>query len=119
MHVCLNVCDSVMSLHSNLFVDRCFVVPARTARYPFFHFPHVPLEPPVDASDANRIHAVIIMYDPVHWGVDVQIACDVIRGGFPLGSGKGQAVPVYACNPDFVFAGAYPVPVSDLFVICA
>jgi ribonucleotide monophosphatase NagD (HAD superfamily) len=38
------------------------------------------------------------------------VACDAIRGGDPLGSGHSQSVPVYACNPDFLFAGAYPVP---------
>ena len=83
------------------------------SRYPFFHYPHHALTPPVDDSEHNRIHAVIIMYDPIHWGPDLQIACDVIRGGLPLGAGPTQAIPVYACNPDVVFAGAYPVPVPS------
>lgn len=87
------------------------------SRFPFFHFPSRKIEPPVDATDDNRIHAVLILHDPIHWGVDLQIACDVIRGGVPLGSGAGQAIPVYACNPDFVFAGAYPVPVRSFVML--
>lgn len=79
-------------------------------RFPFFHFPHRTLSPPLDDSPQGRIHAVLILHDPIHWAVDLQVACDVIRGGSPLGSGSGQSLPVYACNPDFVFAGAYPVP---------
>jgi hypothetical protein len=87
------------------------------SRFPFFHFPERKLEPGVDTSDDNRIHAVFILHDPIHWGVDLQIAIDVIRGGSPLGCGSGQSIPVFACNPDFVFAGAYPVPVRSFSLI--
>ena len=64
---------------------------------------------PLAAAD-EAFAAVIIMYDPVDWAPDLQVALDVIRGGDPHGSGMTQVVPVYASNPDFVFAGRHPAP---------
>lgn len=75
--------------------------------YPFFDWQHQPL--PTAVAEAP-FGAVLIMHDPIHWAPDLQLALDVIRGGSPLGSGASQALPVYASNPDFVFAGAHPVP---------
>lgn len=44
-------------------------------------------------------------------GLEIQTAIDVIRGGNPIGTGGDrQAVPVFACNPDLIFAGTYPSP---------
>ena len=75
--------------------------------YPFMSWPDKRLPPSV--ADAP-FGAVLIMHDPVHWAPDLQLALDVLRGGDPLGSGNRQAVPLYASNPDFVFAGRHPVP---------
>ncbi len=74
-------------------------------RYPFVAWPHEPL-----ADRERPIEAVMVLHDPVDWSTDLQIACDVLRGGWPLGTGKAQCVPYVACNQDFVFAGSYPVP---------
>jgi HAD superfamily hydrolase (TIGR01456 family) len=74
-------------------------------RYPFVSWPQEPLEDP-----QRPIEGVFVLHDPVDWSTDLQIACDVLRGGWPLGSGSKQSVPYVACNQDFVFAGAYPVP---------
>jgi len=75
--------------------------------YPLRDFPQ-PRAPLLAAED--DFAAVIIMYDPVDWAPDLQVALDVIRGGSPHGSGMQQAVPVFASNPDFVFAGRHPAP---------
>jgi ribonucleotide monophosphatase NagD (HAD superfamily) len=87
-------------------------------RYPFLHWEHRPLP----AGDREEpFGAVFILHDPNNWGAELQITLDVIRGGVPLGSGPSaphgsgagatqQTIPVYASNPDLVFAGVYPVP---------
>ena len=80
---------------------------ADPAAYPFMDWQHQPLPANVAAAPFG---AVLIMHDPVHWAPDLQLTLDVVRGGSPLGSGSSQAVPVFASNPDFVFAGAHPVP---------
>jgi ribonucleotide monophosphatase NagD (HAD superfamily) len=55
--------------------------------------------------------AVFILHDPNDWGAELQVTLDVIRGGWPLGSGgNSQTIPVFASNPDLIFAGVYPVP---------
>jgi HAD superfamily hydrolase (TIGR01456 family) len=73
-------------------------------RYPFLD---VPARVPLPNREAP-IRAVMVMHDPNSWGLEAQVACDVLRGGWPLGSGRGgQAVPMYISNPDLTFAGAY------------
>jgi HAD superfamily hydrolase (TIGR01456 family) len=87
-------------------------------RYPFLHWEHRPL-PARDREEP--FGAVFILHDPNNWGAELQITLDVIRGGVPLGAGQSaphgagadatqQTIPVYASNPDLVFAGVYPVP---------
>ena len=117
MQVLIMGCKNVLGVAKSYGFTRPLLVDDlafdQPSRFPFFHFPEKILAPPIDGSEDNRIHAVLILHDPIHWGVDLQIAIDVIRGGTPLGSGAGQAIPVFACNPDMVFAGAYPVPVRE------
>jgi hypothetical protein len=73
---------------------------------------------PLPAVDRDApFAAVFILHDPNDWGVEIQIAIDAIRGGHPLGSGAGQSIPVFASNPDLVFAGAHPVPRYVLLAI--
>jgi len=84
------------------------------ARYPF-----------LDVSEADRragrlpdrdeaIAAVMVLHDPNSWGLEIQVAMDVLRGGTPFGagdnSGKAQLVPYYSSNADLLFAATYPVP---------
>jgi len=75
------------------------------SRYPFFNFQRRTL-----ADRNDPIKAVFIMHDPVHWALDLQVTLDAIRGGDPIGSGSAQSIPVFASNPDMVFAGVHPVP---------
>jgi HAD superfamily hydrolase (TIGR01456 family) len=76
------------------------------SRYPFID---VPVRKPLPNREAP-IAAVMVLHDPNSWGLEAQVALDVLRGGWPLGSGRprAQAVPLYISNPDLTFAGAYP-----------
>lgn len=73
--------------------------------YPFLPAPM----PPVRFSEQLRAQpwaAVLVMHDPNSWGLEIQVAIDVLRGG---GSGSQQVVPLYCSNGDLTFAGAHPV----------
>jgi HAD superfamily hydrolase (TIGR01456 family) len=75
------------------------------SRYPFID---VPARVPLPDREAP-IRAVMVLHDPNSWGLEAQVACDVLRGGWPLGSGRAaaQAAEMYISNPDLTFAGAY------------
>ncbi len=75
-------------------------------RYPF----HA-VEPLSLGKDREEpFGAVFVLHDPADMA-DFQLAIDVLRGGWPLGSGGNkQRVPYYISNNDLTFAGAYPVP---------
>ena len=73
-------------------------------------YPFLPVATPRRLPEAHReqpFAAVLVLHDPNSWGLELQVALDVLRGGSPLGSGTLQAVPYYASNPDLTFAGAY------------
>lgn len=72
--------------------------------YPFIP---VPTRVPLGAHRDEPFAAVLVLHDPNSWGLELQVALDVLRGGSPLGSGATQSVPYYASNPDLTFAGAY------------
>jgi len=52
----------------------------------------------------------MVFHDPVDWYADLQVLLDVLAGGEPLGSGRAQSVPLFASNPDIVYADKYPAP---------
>jgi HAD superfamily hydrolase (TIGR01456 family) len=62
--------------------------------------------------------AVIAFTDPIMWGREVQICCDVLRAGggrtaAEVGGGaaaQGQTVPLYSGCADFEYAAEFPVP---------
>lgn len=104
-------------------------------RYPFLHWEQRRIEPASERE--APFGAVFILHDPNNWGAEIQvwlrgrdcfyggksvcrgrndnplrrrsaqITLDVIRGGWPLGSGRGQTVPVFSSNPDLIFAGEW------------
>lgn len=81
-------------------------------RYPFMHVERVPLPSPLREEP---FAAAFVLHDPNSWGAELQLTLDVLRGGWPLGSGGGpgsplQAVPFFSSNADVTFAGAYDVP---------
>ena len=73
-------------------------------RYPFIDCDRVPLP-----HREEPFAGVMVLHDPNSWGLEVQLACDVLRGGWPLGSGGrgGQSCPMWISNQDLTFAGAY------------
>ena len=85
-------------------VNAAAVAADEPSRYPFLSYTRTPL-----ADREEPFGAVFVLHDPNSW-VELQVALDVILGGWPLGSGRRQSVPVYASNADLTFAGAYPVP---------
>lgn len=105
-------CRDVMSVARSYGAKRIFDIPSLAQddplRYPFLHFDRKEITSP---TREEPFRAVFILHDPNNWGAEIQIAIDVIRGGWPLGSGGNtQKVPVYTSNPDLIFAGLYPVP---------
>lgn len=55
------------------------------------------------------VEAVFVTSDPVDWGRDIQVLCDVLRsGGFP---GKRSACqpPIFFAADDFEYQAAFPV----------
>ena len=73
--------------------------------YPFL--PPPPAAPFSPALRAAPWAAVLVLHDPNSWGLEVQIAIDVLRGG---AAGTSQTVPMYCSNGDLTFAGAHAVP---------
>jgi HAD superfamily hydrolase (TIGR01450 family) len=100
------------------------------ARYPFID---------VGAAERRRlpdrdepIAAVMVLHDPNSWGLEIQVAMDVLHGGVPFGTGGDggsgggtggggggggtgggggpQAVPYYSSNADLLFAAEYAAP---------
>lgn len=105
-------CRDVMTVARSYGVTRPVSVPMLTSddpsRYPFVHYDHTPLP---QGEREQPFGCVAILHDPNDWGAEIQVAIDVIRGGWPLGSGGSvQRIPVYASNFDVIFAGTYPVP---------
>jgi len=50
--------------------------------------------------------AILVLHDPNSWGLEIQIALDVLCGGDHR-SGR-QVTPYFASNPDLTFAGSFP-----------
>jgi HAD superfamily hydrolase (TIGR01456 family) len=72
--------------------------------------------------DGEPIEAIISMHDPIDWGVEIQVAVDVLIGGDPPGSGRadGSQTPLFVSNDDFLFSSAYPHPrfAQGAFTMC-
>eukprot|EP00941_MAST-03F_sp_MAST-3F-sp1_P005307 g5307.t1 len=66
----------------------------------------------------KKFGAVIAMTDPLMWGRELQICCDVLRASGPgtpesVGSGqigRQQTIPLYSGCADFEYAAEFPVP---------
>lgn len=106
-------CRDVLSVARGYGLQRVYQIPDLMAdnplRYPFLHAEHRPCG--TEEERAAPFDAVMILHDPNNWAPEIQITMDVIRGGWPYGSGgMQQRIPVYSSNPDIVFAGSYPVP---------
>jgi HAD superfamily hydrolase (TIGR01456 family) len=65
----------------------------------------------------DEFGAVLVLHDPVTWGRDVQLMCDVVGSstgvvgrGPPLRGAQDQVVRLVFSNPDFLFSGAHTHP---------
>jgi len=77
------------------------------AAYPFLPPPPPRARAAAAAAAAAPWAAVLVLHDPNSWGLEIQVALDVLRGG---ARGGAQAVPLYCSNGDLTFAGAHAVP---------
>ena len=76
------------------------------AQHPLL-YPDIKVDPPAEAVKEWRespVRAVFVVADPIPWGRDIQIVCDVAQSnGHVLQRAGGQGVPVYFSTPDFEY----------------
>eukprot|EP01138_Halocafeteria_seosinensis_P002120 gb/GECG01002170.1/.p1 GENE.gb/GECG01002170.1/~~gb/GECG01002170.1/.p1 ORF type:complete len:389 (+),score=43.01 gb/GECG01002170.1/:1-1167(+) len=100
--------------------------------YPFREYPYFQMS---QEDYEAPWHGIMVFHDSIDWGADCQVSADILRGLLPLPAEQNsnaiqtarieasnvqsikppdlatsQYVPVYATNPDFVFAGEYELP---------
>lgn len=107
-------CRDVLGVARSYGLRRAVTAPMLAAddptRYPFHATPRLPLDPSVYGPPDEPFGAVMTLHDPTDYA-DLQLALDVLRGGWPYGSGGStQTIPYYISNNDLLFAGVYPVP---------
>ncbi|XP_034206406.1 uncharacterized protein YKR070W-like isoform X2 [Prunus dulcis] len=57
---------------------------------------------------SDRVSAAFVVSDPVDWGRDIQVLCDILRsGGFP-GQENGHQPPLYFAADDLEYQAAFP-----------
>ncbi|XP_038891013.1 uncharacterized protein YKR070W-like isoform X1 [Benincasa hispida] len=57
---------------------------------------------------SERVKAAFVVSDPVDWGRDIQVLCDVLRSGGLPGQENGNQVPLYFAAVDFEYQAAFP-----------
>uniref|UniRef100_A0A2P2L4C8 Uncharacterized protein MANES_10G040600 n=1 Tax=Rhizophora mucronata TaxID=61149 RepID=A0A2P2L4C8_RHIMU len=57
---------------------------------------------------SETVKAVFIVSDPVDWGRDIQVLCDVLRSGGLPGRGNGCQPPLYFAADDLEYQAAFP-----------
>lgn len=60
-------------------------------------------------SIPKPVDAVFVVSDPVDWGRDIQVLCDVLRSGGCPGGTSGNQPPIYFAADDFDYQAAFPV----------
>lgn len=73
-------------------------------------YPFLTLEHKCTPFFNEPISAIMIFHDSTDWALEIQLCCDILRGGKPLGHGRRQCVPLYASNPDLVYPAEHGVP---------
>ncbi|XP_029120274.1 mitochondrial hydrolase YKR070W isoform X1 [Elaeis guineensis] len=57
---------------------------------------------------SDRVKAAFVVSDPIDWGRDIQVLCDILRfGGLP-GRDKGHQPPIYFASDDLEYQAAFP-----------
>jgi len=57
---------------------------------------------------SERVKGVFVVSDPVDWGRDLQVLCDILSTGGLPGSGKGDQPPLYFAADDLEYQAAFP-----------
>lgn len=56
----------------------------------------------------ERVKGVFVVSDPVDWGRDLQVLCDILSTGGLPGNGKGDQPPLYFASDDLEYQAAFP-----------
>ncbi|KAG8063831.1 hypothetical protein GUJ93_ZPchr0003g17507 [Zizania palustris] len=56
----------------------------------------------------ERVKGVFVLSDPVDWGRDLQVLCDILSTGGLPGSGRGDQPPLYFASDDLEYQAAFP-----------
>lgn len=57
---------------------------------------------------SDSVKGTFIVSDPVDWGRDIQVLCDILRSGGVPGRGKGHQPPLYFAADDLEYQAAFP-----------
>lgn len=74
--------------------------------------PAIELDPTSAVNEKDlKVSAVLSMIDPLHWGREAQIMCDVLRSdGSPGTDAPTQTVALHNSCSDFEYAARWPMP---------
>ncbi|XVF83346.1 hypothetical protein PTKIN_Ptkin16aG0479300 [Pterospermum kingtungense] len=67
----------------------------------------IPKVPRYDVS-LERVKAAFVVSDPVDWGRDIQVLCDVLRSREPRGDANRNQPPLYFAADDLEYQAAFP-----------
>ncbi|XP_040987928.1 uncharacterized protein YKR070W-like isoform X1 [Juglans microcarpa x Juglans regia] len=57
---------------------------------------------------SDRVKAAFVVSDPVDWGRDIQVLCDILSSGGVPGNENGQQPPLYFAADDLEYQAAFP-----------
>ncbi|XP_035548484.1 haloacid dehalogenase-like hydrolase domain-containing 5 isoform X3 [Juglans regia] len=57
---------------------------------------------------SDRVKAAFVVSDPVDWGRDIQVLCDILSSGGLPGDDNGQQPPLYFAADDLEYQAAFP-----------
>ncbi|WCJ19422.1 hydrolase family protein / HAD-superfamily protein [Euphorbia peplus] len=57
---------------------------------------------------SEAVQAVFVVSDPVDWGRDIQVICDILRSGGLPGQENGHQPPLYFAADDLEYQAAFP-----------
>ncbi|XP_056168920.1 uncharacterized protein YKR070W-like isoform X2 [Syzygium oleosum] len=58
---------------------------------------------------SERVQAAFVVSDPVDWGRDIQVLCDILRSGGLPGQSGGHQPPLYFAADDLEYQAAFPL----------
>lgn len=58
--------------------------------------------------DLDAVKGIFIVSDPVDWGRDIQVLCDILSSGGLPGKEKGHQPPLYFASDDLQYQAAFP-----------